>query len=51
LKKKVSIALDEDVIIKIKTVSEYDDRSFSQYINLILREHLENKQIKNRTYF
>ena len=48
LKKKVSITLDEDIILKIKTVSENDDRSFSQYINLVLREHLENKQIKNK---
>ena len=48
LKKKVSITLDEDIILNIKAASEYDDRSFSQYVNLVLREHLENEQIKNK---
>lgn len=44
LKEKVSITLDEDVIEKIKTYSELDDRSFSQYINLILKEHIREKE-------
>jgi predicted transcriptional regulator len=47
LKKKVSITLDEDIIQRIKLIAERDDRSFSQYINLALREHLEN-QSSNR---
>lgn len=42
LKKKVSITLDEDIIAKVKLIAEQDDRSFSQYINLILKEYLEN---------
>lgn len=40
LKSKVSITLDEDVIERIKQLAEDDDRSFSQYINMILKEHL-----------
>ena len=44
LKKKVSITLDEDIISKIKTIAEMDDRSFSQYVNLVLREYLETKK-------
>lgn len=40
LKKKVSITLDDDIIEKIKELAENDDRSFSQYINLILRNYL-----------
>ena len=40
LKQKVSITLDEDIIEKIKKLSEDCDRSFSQYINLVLKEHL-----------
>lgn len=40
LKSKVSITLDEDVIERIKQLAESDDRSFSQYINMILKEHL-----------
>ena len=38
LKNKVSITLDEDVIEKIKQLAEDDDRSFSQYINMVLKE-------------
>ena len=41
LKKKVSITLDEDVIERIKVLSEEDDRPFSQYINIVLKEHLK----------
>ena len=37
LKQRVSITLDYDVIEKIKK----DDRSFSQYINLIVRKYLQ----------
>ena len=40
LKNKVSITLDEDVIEKMKQLVESDDRSFSQYINMVLKEHL-----------
>lgn len=39
-KQKVSISLDEDVIAEIRELAENDDRSFSQYINLILKEHI-----------
>ena len=37
LKNKVSITLDADIIDRIKELAEEDDRSFSQYINLVLR--------------
>ena len=46
LKEKVSITLDVDIIAQIKSIAENDDRSFSQYINLILRKHIENIQIE-----
>lgn len=39
-KQKVSVSLDEDVIAEIKELAENDDRSFSQYINLVLKEHI-----------
>ena len=42
LKNKVSITLDADIIDKIKELAEEDDRSFNQYINLVLREHIKN---------
>lgn len=40
LKEKVSITLDSDVAKEIKELAEMDDRSFSQYINKVLKEHL-----------
>ena len=43
LKTKVSITLDSDIIEIIKTLAEEDDRSFSQYVNLILKEFLKSK--------
>lgn len=46
LKSKVSITLDSDVIEQIKQLAERDDRSFSQYINMILKEHLNPKDKK-----
>lgn len=42
LKNKVSITPDADIIDKIKELAEEDERSFSQYINLVLREHIKN---------
>lgn len=47
LKQKVSITLDEDVLEKVKVLAEYNDRSLSQYINLILKEHLNKNNKKN----
>lgn len=38
LKEKVSITLDSDIIKKLKELAEDDDRSFSQYINMVLKE-------------
>ena len=43
LKTKVSITLDTNIIEKLKELAEADDRSFSQYINLILKEYLAQK--------
>lgn len=40
LKSKVSITLDNDIIDKIRDLAEADDRSFSQYINLVLKTYL-----------
>lgn len=48
LKEKVSITLDGDVIQRIKELAEDDDRSFSQYINMVLKEWINelNKPLK-----
>ncbi len=42
LKQKVSITLDEDIIEQIKELAEEEQRSFSQYINLVLTDYLKN---------
>ena len=41
LKEKVSITLDTEIVEKIKELAEQDDRSFSQFINLVLKEYLK----------
>ncbi|WP_371922825.1 toxin-antitoxin system protein [Anaerofustis sp. NSJ-163] len=52
LKAKVSITLDEELIKDVKKLAEQDDRSFSQYINVVLNKHLieikknDNKEVK-----
>ncbi len=45
LKEKVSITLDSDVVAKVKELAELDDRSFSQFVNKILKEYLKNKTV------
>lgn len=47
LKNRFSITLDEDVAAKIKELAEDDDRSFSQYINMVLREWLKTHSNNN----
>ncbi len=44
LKEKISITIDNDILEKIKIEADNDDRSLSQYINLILKDHLKNKE-------
>ena len=48
LKSKVSITLDDCVIDKIKALAEEDERSFSQYINLVLKNHIAAQESKNK---
>lgn len=46
LKEKISITIDQDVLEKARIEAEKDDRSLSQYINLILRDHLKKLEIE-----
>lgn len=46
LKEKISITIDNDILKKIRDLAEYDDRSLSQYINLVLKKHLEEMEKK-----
>lgn len=41
LKEKVSLTLDENVILVLKELAEQNDRSLSSYINLVLKDHIE----------
>jgi uncharacterized protein with FMN-binding domain len=46
LKVKVSVTLDENVVENIKKLAEEDDRNFSQYVNLILKEWIKSHPTK-----
>lgn len=46
LKEKISITIDWDVLEAIKKLAENDDRSLSQYINIVLKNHV--KQADNK---
>ena len=48
LKEKISITIDNDILAKLKEEAEYDDRSLSQYINIILKHHLKKLDKKNK---
>lgn len=47
LKEKVSITLDGDIIQRIKELAEDDDRSFSQFINMVLKEYISKMDETN----
>jgi len=48
LKDKISITIDSDLLEKLKDRAEYDDRSLSQYINLVLKRHIEELEKKEK---
>ena len=41
LNEKISITIDGDLLERIREAAELDDRSLSQYINLVLKEHIK----------
>lgn len=46
LKERISITIDGDILEKLREEAEYDDRSLSQYINIILKEHIKKNEKK-----
>lgn len=44
LKEKISITIDSDIVEKLRQMAEKDDRSLSQYINLVLKEYLKSSK-------
>ena len=49
LKDKVSITIDSDILEKAREIAETDDRSLSQFINIVLKEYINN--IENKDWF
>lgn len=48
LKEKISITIDNDLLKRLKKLSEEDDRSLSQYINVVLKKHIESIDDDNK---
>ena len=44
LKEKISITIDWDILEKIKELADKDDRSLSQYINIVLKNHIKDRE-------
>lgn len=44
LKEKISITIDSDILEIIRQKAENDDRSLSQYINVVLKEHINKEK-------
>ena len=44
LKEKVSITIDEDELKRLRELAEADDRSLSQFKNLVLKQHIDKKK-------
>jgi len=41
LKERISITIDSDLLEKLREIADEDCRPLSQYINLVLRKHVE----------
>ena len=46
LKEKISITIDSDLLEKLREIADADCRPLSQYINLVLKKHLEDEEKK-----
>jgi len=44
LKEKISITIDSETLEAIRKEAEADERSLSQFINIILNKHLRAKE-------
>ena len=47
LKEKISITIDNDILEIIRNEAEQDDRSLSQYINIILKIYIKSNLKQN----
>lgn len=44
LKEKISITIDSDLLKDLKEEADKDERSLSQFINLVLRKYIKSKK-------
>ncbi len=44
LKEKISITIDSDLLETLRKLAENDDRSLSQYINIILKSYVNKEK-------
>lgn len=44
LKEKISITIDGDLLEELRMLAEKDDRSLSQYINIILKSYVNKEK-------
>ena len=45
-KKTVTLTIDRDLLRKIQTLAKIDGRSISNYINMLIRKHIEGEEKK-----
>lgn len=48
LKEKISITIDSDLLELVREEAENDDRSVSQFINLVLKKYITEKRQKEK---
>ena len=48
IKTKISITIDSDIVESLKSLAETDDRSLSQYINIILKDFVKKHPAKDK---
>ena len=48
LKERVSITIDSDLLELVREEAENDDRSVSQFINLVLKKYITEKRQKEK---
>lgn len=44
IKDRVTVTIDQDVNASIKDISKKESRSFSQMVNIILKEYVEKRE-------
>ena len=48
MKKNVSLTLDAEVIDGIRVLAEESDRSFSKYVNVVLKRYLKSRNERGK---